>query len=102
MTDKYPVIYRMEGKRSDRSAVAFFPHEHVNHGRIGCYAHLGQHGEADLGYYGTTSPVRTTNDVAAVAALRAELKQIYETGDDAVELVERKRLPVDWRATAWR
>lgn len=106
MTD-YPIIFRMErvdGENHMGEAwlpIAFFPHEHVNYGKLGCYAHLGQHGEADLGYYQSTRKPRAA-DSAKVAELERELRQIYETGDDAVKLAVKQRLPHDWRTHAWK
>jgi hypothetical protein len=35
----------------DGLPILFFPHEPANPGRMVCYVHLGQHGEADIGYY---------------------------------------------------
>ena len=43
------VIFRKDKK--DATVVAFFPEFEANFGRIVCYEHVGQHGEADLMYY---------------------------------------------------
>lgn len=98
----YPVIYRIEGnKRTGRNAVAFFPHANVNFGRIECYAHIGQHSEASLAYYtGTKKPKAA--DAALVDELRREIVSIYQSGHDAVTLVECLKLPRDWREHAWK
>ncbi len=40
---------RYEG--GDREILAFFPDADVNWGRILCYAHIGQHSEADYMFY---------------------------------------------------
>ena len=43
------VIFRKDKK--DGTVIAFFPEFEANRGRIACYEHIGQHGEADLMYY---------------------------------------------------
>lgn len=92
-----PVIFRMEGNKP-QTCVAFFPYSSANHGKIVCYAHLGQHSEASIHYYGKTRPAKPTQ----YAELLVELRGIYESGPDAVRLVIRKRLPHDWRDHAWK
>ena len=49
---------------------------------VTCYAHVGQHGVASLGYVNEREAASETE----YADLHAELSQIYETGDDAVHL----------------
>ena len=40
--------------------ILFFPTEPARRGRIVCYAHIGQHAEADIGYYlQSTRPDKT-------------------------------------------
>lgn len=43
------VIPRVEGR--ERTPILFLPDDPANPGRIGCYAHVGQHSEAALDYY---------------------------------------------------
>lgn len=43
------IIFRKD--KRDGTIVAFFPDFEANYGRIACYEHIGQHGEADLMYY---------------------------------------------------
>lgn len=96
--EDFPVLFRWEGtKRKGRNVVAFFPYSGANRGRIVCYAHIGQHAEADHTYLAKTKPA---TDADAADLLR-ELRGIYETGDDAVRLVVKRRLPHDWRNKAW-
>ena len=79
---KITIIPRME---KDGTPILFLPDDPVNPGRIGCYAHLGQHSEADLGYYyENTMPDRK----GACAALIDEYRSIPPR--DA-ELVKRER-----------
>lgn len=102
MSKKFPVVYRIEGnKREGRNAVAFFPYSEATNGYLVCYAHIGQHSEGSLGYYMQTKAPRDPEAVAMVAALREEVAQIYESEPDAVTLVEKKRLPHDFRDRAW-
>lgn len=79
-----PVIFRMYRDE----LTAYFPTERWDSvGNITCYAHVGQHGGA--------SPVwlskgkRATED--QYYDLLAELRSIYETGDDPVTLKVYKR-----------
>jgi len=95
--ESWPVIFRMEGKGADRNCVAFFPYEAANYGYLGCYAHLGQHAESDLGYYQTTKAAKESD----YADLLSELRGIYERDGDLTLRVVR-RLPADWRDHAWR
>jgi hypothetical protein len=38
-------------KTKDNEVIAFFPYETANRGRMLSYMHIGQHSEADYGYY---------------------------------------------------
>lgn len=55
--------------------------------RLTCYAHIGQHGDASVGWYRTTRPASPDE----YAHLLAELRGIYETGPAAVKLLVVKR-----------
>ena len=68
--EKVKVIFRKE-KSGD--VIAFFPEFKANYGRMVCYAHVGQHGEADIEYYWTTK--KATED--EYKPLLNELKNIY-------------------------
>ena len=52
------VIFKMEGKGTDASPIAFFPEDPATYPgyTCTCYAHLGQHGSADTGYAGSLKP----------------------------------------------
>ncbi len=45
------VILKWEGGTKTGSALLFFPAYSANRGNIVCYAHMGQHSEACMGYY---------------------------------------------------
>lgn len=100
----FPVIFRYvrvdgENNMGEPWAVeAFFPYGPANRGNLQCYAHIGQHGEASLGYYQRSKRCAPSQ----YAELLAELRSIYETEPDAVRLVVKQRLPHDWREHAWR
>jgi hypothetical protein len=104
----YPVIARIDPGTRQRDmgidkVTLFLPYDSVNHGSIACWARLGQHGEASLGYYRSTRQPQTDLELDACAAAlkqyRWEMTGIPEA--DRVELFERKRLPNDWRKHAW-
>lgn len=90
-----PVIYRIEQDEHGRNVVAFLPHCEANIGFIVCYAHTGQHSEAQLSYYQSTKPV-CASDFNEVNALRRELISV------GYKLIAKKRLPVGWRDHAWK
>ena len=52
------------------------------------YSHAGQRGVGSLGWYRLTRPAKPKE----YAQLLAELRGIYETGPDAVKLVERRKM----------
>jgi hypothetical protein len=96
--EKYPIIFRKAGNRKDGFEIlAVFPYGSANIGNLVCYAHLGQHSECALQYYNESKPAKPQE----YAGLLIELRGIYETGDDAVELAIKQRLPHDWRDHAW-
>lgn len=84
--DKLPIIFRAE--RSDGDVTAVFP---TLPGTCAfdftVYAHLGQHGSGDSGWYRSTRPATP----AEYAPLLRELRGIY----DDCRLVIRQRLPSD-------
>ena len=45
------VVFRKARLEGGDEIVAFFPDDDVNWGRIACYAHDGQHSEADYMFY---------------------------------------------------
>lgn len=55
MEEKTKVIFRKSKNpyTKEWEVEAFFP-ETYNRGRMTCYAHIGQHDEADITYYWTT------------------------------------------------
>jgi hypothetical protein len=82
-----PVIFRMEGKGADATPIAFFPTEPDTATTMTCYSHVGQHSGASFGFYHMTRNAKPED----YAALLAELRGIYETGDDPVRLVVYRR-----------
>lgn len=66
----------------------------VNYGKIMCYQHIGQHGEASLDYYNSLRPASPDE----YADLLAELKSIY----DDVNLVVRKKIDYNILRNEWR
>lgn len=66
----------------------------VNYGKIMCYQHIGQHGEASLDYYNSLRPASPEE----YADLLAELKSIY----DDVNLVVRKKIDYNILRDEWR
>ena len=96
MKDKPETIEVMFRKYTDKSAevLAVFPYE--DHDRAGtfvtCYAHIGQHGGAQMAHvHSATRPAKPDE----YAALLRELKQIYERpkfpGDPVYQLKIIKR-----------
>lgn len=53
----------------------FFPEYPANPGRIVCYAHAGQHGEADMGYYCWLKNPRTLEQKRAAHELFREYQR---------------------------
>lgn len=54
------VIFRKEKNdyTGDYDIIAFFPTLKANYGRVACYSHIGQHGEADILYYYETKKAK--------------------------------------------
>ena len=88
--EKAKVIFR---KNKNGEVIAFFPEFHVQYGNIMSYMHVGQHGEASLDFYYST----TKASVQEYDALFNELKTIY---DDCV-LVAKQKLNYKDLLTAW-
>lgn len=51
--DKIKVIFRKD--KTDGTIIAFFPESTAKAGNIVCYEHIGQHGEASLEYFYSTT-----------------------------------------------
>lgn len=49
---------------NDYDVMAFFPDIEANYGKIVCYEHMGQHGEADLMYYWHNTKKATPEEYA--------------------------------------
>ena len=88
--EKYRVIFRKDRKSGE--ILAFFPESYDRlTGRMMCYAHIGQHFEADIFYYWTTkkaSPEEYRN-------LFIELQNYYGrsyAGEEPMQLVTRQRM----------
>jgi hypothetical protein len=81
-----PVIFR--NNKGDIYAV--FPTIPSNYGGyfMQCYAQIGQHSGCSIAYYRDSKPAT----IEQYKDLLAELKRIYETGDDPVTLVIKKRI----------
>lgn len=92
VSEKLKVIYR---KDNDGWITAFLPELPAAHGRIVCYQHIGQHGEASIDYYSAT----TAAAPAEYAELHKELQGIYND----VELNIKRRLYInDLYQKAWK
>ena len=89
--DKVKVIFR---KDKEGNIIAFLPELRVNHGNIMSYMHIGQHGEASLDFYYST----TKANAQEYELLFNELKTIY---NDCV-LVVKQKLNYKNLLAAWR
>ena len=83
--EKVKVIFRKAKNpyTKEHEVVAFFPEIEANYGKILSYMHIGQHGEADLGFYQETKKATE----AEYKPLLMELKSIY---DDCELMVKQK------------
>lgn len=81
-----PVIFRHDGE----DVTAVFPTlpGTNNPSTMTCYAHIGQHGSCCADWVRSTSPALPSE----YAPLLAELRRIYETGEDACTLQVRHRI----------
>lgn len=83
------VIFRTERSGDFAGEVtAVFPDLYGWHGHLSCYSAIGQHSAACEHWYQNRTRPATE---AEYAPLLAELRSIYETGPDAVNLVVSKR-----------
>jgi hypothetical protein len=84
------VIPRIEKETGD--AILFLPQVPACYGMVTCYAHIGQHSEADVGYFSSgTRKAKSESEKAACAALVREYDHL--TGDaDWVPLRVMQRL----------
>lgn len=90
-----PVLFRRD-RTKDFEVTAVFPTMPADDGGtlMTCYAHVGQHSGCSHGWYANTMPAAP----ADYADLLAELKRIYETGEDAVTLHVFRRITPEHRA----
>ena len=94
--EKVKVIFRKAENpyTKEYEVIAFFPEIEANHGRILSYMHIGQHGEADLGFYHETKKVTEEE----YKPLLNELKEIYND----YELVIKRKINYKDLYKAWR
>ena len=94
--EKLQVIFRMvyNPYKKQYECEAFLPEAPVKYGRIGNYAHIGQHSEASLDYYYKSKKASPEQYVE----LYKELQGIY----DDVTLVIKQRLNYDILRKNWR
>lgn len=94
--EKLQVIFRMVYNPYIKAyqCEAFLPDAPVKYGRIGNYAHIGQHSEASLDYYYKSKKASPEQ----YAELYKELQGIY----DDVTLVIKQRLNYDILRKNWR
>lgn len=94
--EKVKVIFRKEKNpyTNEYEVIAFMPELPANYGRIVCYAHMGQHSEADVEYYHNTKKATK----AEYKPLLMELKSIYND----CELVVKQKINYKDLRNAWR
>ena len=94
--EKLQVIFRMVYNPYIKAyqCEAFLPDASVKYGRIGNYAHIGQHSEASLDYYYKSKKASPEQ----YAELYKELQGIY----DDVTLVIKQRLNYDILRKNWQ
>lgn len=94
--EKVKVIFRKAKNpySKEYEVVAFFPEIEANNGRILSYMHIGQHSEADLGFYHETK--KATEE--EYKPLLEELKVRY----DDCELVVRQKINYKDLYKAWK
>lgn len=87
--DTLPVIFRAD--KDTGEVVAVFPTEITYpDGCVTCYVHVGQHGPCSRGYYlANTRPASPEE----YGPLLEELRSIYETGEDRIQLRLIRRWP---------
>ena len=96
--EKVKVIFRKTKNpyTNEYEIVAFMPEIPANYGKIMSYMHIGQHGEADLGFYHETKKATETE----YKPLLEELKMIYEINN--CEVVVKQKLYYKDLHKAWR
>lgn len=88
--DTLNVVFR---KELSGDVLAVFPSVPADyHGAMLCYAHVGQHGSCSNGYYYRGTKPATPEEYEP---LLAELRCIYESGEDAVRLIPRKKRSIN-------
>lgn len=94
--EKVKVIFRKEKNpyTNDYDVIAFIPELKANYGKIVCYAHIGQHSEADLEYYQNTIKANESE----YKALLNELNGIYND----YELVVKQKINYKDLRNAWK
>lgn len=96
--EKLKVIFR---KDKENNVIGFFPELPANIGKIVCYEHIGQHGEADIGFFHSLKKASP----AEYAELLSEMQSIYgqDNGelDPPIQLVVRQRITYADRESAY-
>ncbi len=94
--EKVKVIFRKAKNpyTKEYEVVAFFPEIEANYGRILSYMQIGQHSEADLGFYHETKKATEVE----YKPLLEELKAIY----DDCELVVKQKINYKDLRNAWK
>lgn len=95
---KVKVIFRKTKNpyTNEYEIIAFMSEINANYGKIMSYMHIGQHGEADLGFYHETKRATETE----YKPLLEELKMIYEINNR--EVVVKQKLCYKDLHKAWR
>lgn len=83
-----PVLFRKNRRGKHTELTAVFPTLYEGNGLWLCYSHIGQHSACSRSWV-INDTVPASRDEAA--ELLAELKGIYETGEDAVILKPSRR-----------
>lgn len=93
-TDNREVLQVIFRKEKNGNIAAFFPGMRCTYGKIACYYHIGQHGEADILYYMNDTKAATEKEYMP---LLKELQGIY----DDCRIRIRQRLPNGGNVKAW-
>ena len=93
MIEKTIVLFRVKrGKQYEGETTAVFPYEPWSDAySMTCYAHVGQHGSCDMGWYHSTRPAKPSE----YEALKHESESYGSTPEDHYVLEIRQRLPAD-------
>lgn len=84
------VIPKWEGGKVSGNAVLFLPEYSASAGRMVCYAHMGQHSEADLCYYWELRNPKGDYQQLEVKNLLTEYRGKLEQGEE-LRVVSRDR-----------